>query len=353
MGLQRLILVIAGLVAIRVVTLVFAPHGSQIGSQGLFQPSPTEREETAERLPFPEAPYQDGESSNPVQEEPKTPAQPFDIAKNPTDSSGKGCQSAKSAVVTVHAGREIGSGSIVSAEGLVITNYHVVQGARGPGLYVKTSSGQQYGGQVIAGDRSNDLALIRLQNSGNLPVVPLANSGITNLGQPVCAIGSPFGQAGVLTQGKLVKILPNGDLQSDVTLKPGNSGGPLLNAKGEMIGVNKGVARSSSGSEDRDRISFATSAAIAKGFIQQNRANQPMQVPGQGFYADSPYPYRGGPYRGYPPPYGGGGYGGYGGYPYPDPGPRYGDSYGGPPPDGPGYAPPNYGSPDYGSYPRP
>lgn len=351
MGLQRLILVIALLAATRVVTLIFAPHGSQTGDQGLFQPSQPEREETADRVPFPESPYPEGEFSNPVRPEPNTSAQPFDIAKQPANTNGKGCQSAKSAVVTVHAGREIGSGSIVSQSGLVITNYHVVQGMRGSNLYVKTDSGQQYSGQVIAGDRSNDLALIRLQNSGNLPVVPLASSGFTDLGQSVCAIGSPFGQPGVVTQGKLVKILPNGDLQSDVTLKPGNSGGPLVNSRGEMIGINKGVARSSSGSEDRDRISYATSAAIAKGFIQQNQANQPMQGQGQGFYADSPSPYRGS-YRGYPPPYGGG-YGGYGGYPPPDAGPPYGnDPYGGPPVGNPGYAAPDYGSPGYGAYPR-
>ncbi|UIE39559.1 S1C family serine protease [Leptodesmis sichuanensis] len=350
MGLQRLILVIALLAATRVVTLVFAPNGSQSNDQGLFQPSPPEHQETAERLPFPDTPFQEGDPSNPVRQEPNAPSQPFEIAKKPADTSGSNCQAAKPAVVTIRAGREIGSGSIVSQDGLVITNYHVVQGVRGSTLSVQTNGGQQYIGQVIAGDRANDLALIRLQNPGNLPVVPLATSGVTNLGQPVCAIGSPFGQAGVVTQGKLVRILPNGDLQSDVTLKPGNSGGPLLNARGEMIGINKGVARSSSGSEDRDRISFATSATVAKGFIQQNRANQPMQGPGQGFYADSPSPYRGS-YRGYPPPY----RDGYGGYPYPDAGPRYdagppyGDPYGGPPP---GYAPPNYGYPDYSPYPN-
>ncbi|NJP08715.1 MAG: trypsin-like serine protease [Leptolyngbyaceae cyanobacterium RU_5_1] len=182
------------------------------------------------------------------------------------------CRKVGSAVVTVHAGREIGSGSVVSVDGLVITNHHVVRRLRNRPLFVEMLSGSQFEGQVIASDRQNDLALLRLNTQDALPVVPLASTNFPTIGQPVCAIGSPFGQAGKTTEGKLTNILSNGDLESDVVLQPGNSGGPLLNSQGEMIGVNKGVARSTG--NQGDLKSFATNVSIAKAFIEQNRSNQ-------------------------------------------------------------------------------
>jgi len=206
------------------------------------------------------------------------------VPSSSSDAIASVCEALKPAVVTVHAGREIGSGSIVSANGLVITNHHVVRRLGNQPLSVKTQDGQRYMGQVIAGDRPNDLALIQLRTSAALPTVPVASTTSPNIGEPVCAIGSPLGQAGTITTGRLVRVLSNGDLQSDVELQPGNSGGPLINARGEMIGVNKGVARSrrggrsefagrdrSSRDSSKSRVSYATNSLVADGFINQHR----------------------------------------------------------------------------------
>ncbi|MBM0741954.1 trypsin-like peptidase domain-containing protein [Phormidium sp. CLA17] len=171
------------------------------------------------------------------------------------------------AVVTVFAGREIGSGSVVSSNGLVITNNHVVNGAVGSQVSATTSDGQRYPGQVIAIDRRSDLALIQLQTGAQLPTVPLANS-TPQPGETVLAIGSPYGRPGVLTTGTFSSVRSNGDLQSRVVLRPGNSGGPLLNGLGEMVGVNKAILESAQGRNTG--ISIATSVQVARSFIAQN-----------------------------------------------------------------------------------
>jgi serine protease Do len=179
-------------------------------------------------------------------------------------------RSANPSVVTIKAGRATGSGSIVSNDGLVLTNHHVIRDSNGQ-VQVITSAGKQYTGSVVAVDRRNDLALIKLQTNDRLPVIRIASSSGILVGQRVFALGSPFGQSGTLTTGILNRVSPrNGDLQTDATLNPGNSGGPLLNSRGEMIGVNKAVFRPGSGSTN---FGIATSAIVAQQFIQSNRNN--------------------------------------------------------------------------------
>ncbi len=172
------------------------------------------------------------------------------------------------AVVTLGTDRGSGSGSIVSSEGLVLTNNHVVRGVRGGRVSVSTTSGKRYTGQVIATDPTNDLALVRLNTSDRFPAVPLSSAENIQVGQRVFAIGSPFGLSGTLTTGILSRIGRNGDLQTDAALNPGNSGGPLLNSRGELIGVNKAILSTGGGNSG---IGFATSAVVARDFIQQNR----------------------------------------------------------------------------------
>jgi S1-C subfamily serine protease len=99
-------------------------------------------------------------------------------------------------------------------------------------------------------------------------MVRLSNAENIQVGQRVFAIGSPFGLSGTLTTGILSRIGRNGDLQTDAALNPGNSGGPLLNSRGELIGVNKAILSTGGGNIG---IGFATSAVVAKDFIQQNR----------------------------------------------------------------------------------
>lgn len=173
------------------------------------------------------------------------------------------------AVVLISTGRSSGSGSIVSPEGLVLTNEHVVRGARGGRVSVSTNTGDRYIGQVIATDRQNDLALVRLETTDRLPTVRLSDSEGIQVGQRVFAIGSPFGLSGTLTTGILSRIARNGDLQTDAALNPGNSGGPLLNSRGELVGVNKAIL--SPDGRGNTGIGFATSAIIAREFIEQNQ----------------------------------------------------------------------------------
>lgn len=182
-------------------------------------------------------------------------------------------RSASPAVVTIKTGRSSGSGSIVSPEGLILTNEHVIRAARGGQVSVNTTTGKPYTGQVIAVDRRNDLALVRLNTKDRFPTVRLANPKNIQVGQRVFAIGSPFGLSGTLTTGILSRISPDGDLQTDAALNPGNSGGPLLNSRGELIGVNKAIL--SPGGRGNIGIGFATSATVAQSFIAQNRNRTP------------------------------------------------------------------------------
>lgn len=176
----------------------------------------------------------------------------------------------ESAVVTVHADNKIGSGSIIRAEGLVITNYHVVQSVinhpGGEPLVIQTLEGTCYSGRVVGSDRCNDLALIQLTTHQRWPTVPIARGKDAQPGQKVWAIGSPFGVPGGLTVGVLSMIRPNGDLQSTVMLNPGHSGGPLLNGQGELIGINKAMLQFSSGQNSGS--SLATGIGVARQLIE-------------------------------------------------------------------------------------
>ncbi len=185
--------------------------------------------------------------------------------------TGGSCESAGSAVVTIHAGRSFGSGSIVSSDGLVITNNHVVRPSMDGQVGVRTIGGSRYRGSVIGIDPVNDLALIKLSTQERLPVIRIGSRDSVQQGEKVCAIGSPYGHPGVLTKGTLTTFRNNGDIQSALLLEPGNSGGPLLNQQGEMIGVNKAIWQSRDG--QNSGISFATNIAAAKDFIEKNRSN--------------------------------------------------------------------------------
>ena len=144
-------------------------------------------------------------------------------------------------------GRGAGAGVIWGEEGLVLTNHHVVAGGRrGARVRVVVHDGKTFGAEVVKRGRELDLALLRLEEfPGDLPAIPVGDSDKLRVGELVYAIGHPWGRLGAVTAGIVsgleVARGPGGRaryLRSDVALAPGNSGGPLLNARGEVVGIN-------------------------------------------------------------------------------------------------------------------
>jgi serine protease Do len=144
-------------------------------------------------------------------------------------------------------GRGTGAGVVWNTDGLVLTNHHVVAGGRrGSRVQVVLRDGRTFDAEVVKSGRSLDLALLRIEDApGDLPAAPVGDSGALRIGELVYAIGHPWGRLGAVTAG-IVSGLdvvrgPGGRaryVQSDVSLAPGNSGGPLLNARGEVVGIN-------------------------------------------------------------------------------------------------------------------
>ena len=142
-------------------------------------------------------------------------------------------------------GRGTGAGVIWDKDGLVLTNHHVVSGGRrGARVRVVLHDGRTFDAEIVKRDRNLDLALLRISD-GDLPAAPAGDSDALRVGELVYAIGHPWGRLGTVTAG-IVSGLgvvrgPGGRaryIQSDVALAPGNSGGPLLNARGEVVGIN-------------------------------------------------------------------------------------------------------------------
>src|SRR5579859_749711 len=143
-----------------------------------------------------------------------------------------------------------GSGFIIDADGHILTNYHVIAGARQ--VEVTLSNKKKYPAQVIGSDRQKDLAILQI-NAKNLTPATLGDSKSLEVGQKVYAIGNPFGLSGTMTRGIISSIRsvrgPEGNgideaIQTDAAINPGNSGGPLLNWHGDVIGINTMIASS-------------------------------------------------------------------------------------------------------------
>ena len=151
-------------------------------------------------------------------------------------------QQASPAVVSIDTEKTNGSGTIITPDGLVLTNAHVV--AEETTVNIVLADGQELIADVIAfGEVGLDLAVLQIRDARNLPTVPIAATGSVKVGQRAFAIGNPFGQfRGTLTVGIVSRIDQDRSLiQTDAAINPGNSGGPLLNSRGELIGVNTAI----------------------------------------------------------------------------------------------------------------
>ena len=162
----------------------------------------------------------------------------------------------------------LGSGFIIDKEGYVVTNNHVIEDA--DQIKVKLGDEKEFDAQVIGRDPSTDLALLKIKGAMEFPAVKLGDSAQMKVGQWVVAIGSPFGlertvTAGIVSaKGRVIGSGPYDDfIQTDASINPGNSGGPLINMKGEVIGINTAIIASGQG------IGFAIPINLAKNIIDQ------------------------------------------------------------------------------------
>jgi serine protease Do len=169
--------------------------------------------------------------------------------------------------------RGVGSGVIIDPSGIALTNAHVVDGATT--LEVVTLDGAKHKARILGADKKTDLAVLQLENGGKaFPYVPLGDSDETQVGDWVIAIGSPFGLQSTVTSGiisakaRQIGAGPYDDfLQTDAAINPGNSGGPLVNMRGEVVGINTAIVRGGSG------IGFAIPSNMARRVATELRAS--------------------------------------------------------------------------------
>ena len=177
-----------------------------------------------------------------------------------------------------------GSGFILDKAGHVLTNFHVVEGTN-RGIEVMLYNKHRYSAKVVGTDKVHDLALLQI-DAPNLQPVTLADSSGLAVGQKVYAIGNPFGLSGTMTRGIIssIRSIRNQDgapiedaIQTDAAINPGNSGGPLLNSRGEVIGINTMIA--SNGADQSSGIGFAipinTAKAVLSDLTRYGRVKRP------------------------------------------------------------------------------
>jgi serine protease Do len=166
----------------------------------------------------------------------------------------------------------LGTGFILSQDGYVVTNNHVVAG--GGQIVVKLDRGTEHAARVIGTDPATDVALLKIDATG-LPVLPLGDSDRLQVGEPVMAIGNPFGLDQTVTTGivsakeRHIGAGPYDDfIQTDTPINPGNSGGPLIDTRGAAVGINSAIFSQSGGSIG---IGFAIPINLAKSVLLQLR----------------------------------------------------------------------------------
>jgi len=169
-----------------------------------------------------------------------------------------------------HPVRSLGSGFIIHPDGYLVSNDHVVDGATE--VRVRLSDGREFPAKVLGHDPKTDLALLKIEATG-LPTIPVGDSEALQVGEPVMAIGNPFGLEQTVTTGivsgtgRVIGGGPYDDfIQTDTSINPGNSGGPLINARGQAVGINTLIFSQSGGSIG---IGFAIPVNLAKPVLTQ------------------------------------------------------------------------------------
>ena len=160
----------------------------------------------------------------------------------------------------------LGSGFIIDKDGFVVTNNHVIEDA--DQIKVKLKDEREFDAEIVGRDPNTDIALLKISSGQDLPTAKLGDSDKLKVGEWVVAIGSPFGlehtvTAGIVSaKGRVIGSGPYDDfIQTDASINPGNSGGPLLNLKGEVVGINTAIVATGHG------IGFAIPVNLAKGII--------------------------------------------------------------------------------------
>ncbi len=268
------------------------------------------------------------------------------ISSDSDSSARRVYDGAKESVVFISSatpqGQSTGSGFVVSADGLIVTNAHVVDGAQQVSVKVGTKSAAQPA-TVVGTAPSKDLAVLKVDADG-LPALPLGDASRLSVGDPTYAIGNPYGLDHTLTTGVVSALnreiqAPDGStisnvIQTDAAINPGNSGGPLLDRDGKVVGVNSQIVPSGgSAGGGNVGIGFAVpSNAVAEVIAQVKEGGAQPAQPNQGDEQADPYGVDPSPYGIDPDPYGGSGsapsdpYGGSGSDPY---GGSGSDPYGG------------------------
>jgi serine protease Do len=167
--------------------------------------------------------------------------------------------------------RGVGSGFVISKQGYILTNNHVVEDA--DQIKVKLSDGKEYDGKVVGRDPKTDLALVKIDGASDLHPLALGNSDELKVGSWVVSVGSPFGleqtvTAGIVSaKGRVIGSGPYDNfIQTDASINPGNSGGPLVNLRGEVVGINTAIFSQSGGNIG---IGFAIPISMAKEVASQ------------------------------------------------------------------------------------
>tara|TARA_A100001234_G_scaffold34031_1_gene26537 strand:- start:2768 stop:4195 length:1428 start_codon:yes stop_codon:yes gene_type:complete len=165
-----------------------------------------------------------------------------------------------------------GSGVIISSDGYIVTNHHVIESAED--IQITTNNNQSYEAKIIGSDEQNDIALLKIESSEDLPYAVFGDSDTTQIGEWVLAVGNPFNLTSTVTAGiisaKSRSLDPTGRttqsyIQTDAAVNPGNSGGALINNKGQLIGINTAI-QTQTGSYVG--YSFAVPSNIAKKVIE-------------------------------------------------------------------------------------